>query len=272
MKARTPRRSSIVGLTRLTKVDWAPVRNFIRFVVWGTFVGIPICVVPQSVNPSSSCPTINVSCPSTVDVDSLMRCYVRVSDTDRRLKLKFRWTVSAGVITKGQNTPAVTIDTSGLFPATIEAKIEIDGLRIDSCPKAASAYSTLVIVDPGAVMFVEYGDISIRKESAYLDKFAVRLRKEPLAQSYIIVYAGKRAWVDEAKKRAVRLRGYLVEKHRIDPERVVAIDGGYRQSRTVELWLVPPGAQPPSAAPTLDPREVQILKHKREVETLPNPD
>ena len=39
-------------------------------------------------------------------------------------------------------------------------------------------------------------------------------------------------------------RNFLIKKFRISPARIKTIDGGYRQSRTMELWLAQPGYRP----------------------------
>jgi len=41
------------------------------------------------------------------------------------------------------------------------------------------------------------------------------------------------------------------------------VDGGYREELTVELWVVPSGANPPSASPTVDPSEVKPARAPR---------
>ncbi|MGB7922776.1 MAG: hypothetical protein WCF57_05970 [Pyrinomonadaceae bacterium] len=44
-------------------------------------------------------------------------------------------------------------------------------------------------------------------------------------------------------------RNLLVKEHGIKEERIKTIFGGYRESTTVELWVVPPGASLPALAP-----------------------
>ena len=38
---------------------------------------------------------------------------------------------------------------------------------------------------------------------------------------------------------------------------MTTVDGGYREDLTVELWIVPTGATPPTAAPTRDVHRVR---------------
>jgi hypothetical protein len=89
---------------------------------------------------------ITVRCPSDVDVGTPLKCSAS-AEADRSKKLSFKWTVSAGVIIKGQNTDVIVVDTAHTFPATIEAKVEIGGIRPSTCPNTASGYSTVLISD-----------------------------------------------------------------------------------------------------------------------------
>jgi hypothetical protein len=110
----------------------------------------------------------------------------------------------------------------------------------------------------------EYGDVVLEVEQNYLDLLAQRLRDDPGAMPWVIAYAGRAAYENEAIERAEQAKRYLVEKHGIEPRRVVVVDGGFREVRTVELWLAEQGAlNDPFATPTLKRDHVQIQKGKR---------
>lgn len=97
-----------------------------------------------------------------------------------------------------------------------------------------------------------YEDAAIR-----LDGFAEALQNEPDALGYIVAYAqngddriGIECDPSGKARRIARLeKTYLVQKRRIDPTRIAAVNGGYRPSRAVELWIIPPGARPPVVRP-----------------------
>lgn len=107
--------------------------------------------------------------------------------------------------------------------------------------------------------FDEYGDLAISEEDKRLDDFALKLRNDPNAQGYIIAYAGRRARAGQAQARATRAKNYLVTKRGIERGRIVAVDGGYREDLTVELFLGAKGAAP-IASPTVCPSDVRIIK------------
>lgn len=131
-------------------------------------------------------------------------------------------------------------------------------------------------VDPRGLsptqMFDSFSDICCNDEKAHLDNFAVTLQAQPDSQGYIIFYGGRRQSYPychnrlrlqrrgEAQARAARLKPYLVDSRGIDRARVMVIDGGYRESWTAELWIVPKGASPPSPSPTVQPKDIRYRK------------
>lgn len=110
-------------------------------------------------------------------------------------------------------------------------------------------------------MFDSYGDVFWEDEKARLDNFAITLQQDPDLIGYIIVYAGRRACVGEAKDRAVRAKKYIVETRGTQPSRIKWIDGGYREELTTILQPASRGAPELTAFPTLKPTEVQIIKN-----------
>ncbi len=109
--------------------------------------------------------------------------------------------------------------------------------------------------------FDSYGNLSWDDEKAHLDNFAIALQHDPNLIGYIIVYAGKRACVGEAKDRALRAKKYVVETRGIQESRLKWIDGGHHEDLTVILQPVPPGAPELTASPTIKPSDVQIIKN-----------
>jgi hypothetical protein len=113
--------------------------------------------------------------------------------------------------------------------------------------------------DPHIRIFDEYSDIPFEEEKARLENFVIHLRREPQMKGYIIVYAGRRARIGEAKARAARAKNYLVNELSIKAERIITIDGGHREKLEVDLYSLPHGVPVPTC-PTVDPSEVQIIK------------
>jgi hypothetical protein len=122
-------------------------------------------------------------------------------------------------------------------------------------------------------IFDSFGDLCCDAEKAHLDNFAIALERQPLSKGYIIFYGGRRQHYPychspaqrlqrrgEPEARAARLKPYLVYSRGLNPRQVVVINGGYRESWTAELWIVPNGAGPPNASPTVQPGEIRFRK------------
>jgi hypothetical protein len=197
--------------------------------------------------------------------------------------LLYTWTVTGGRITG--DGPNVTWDLSGVAPGTYTANVEVD----DGCGCIAYSSTTVVVdrcdcvptpVPPTPVpietppptppptplpvitptKFDEYGNIPRNDVKARLDNFANELQANPGAQGYIIAYGGRRGPAGEAQRRADFAKDYLVNTRGIDAGRLVTIDGGFKDEASTELWIVPAGATPPTASPTLDPSQVQTTR------------
>lgn len=201
-----------------------------------------------------ACPTITVSCPDTVGVGQPVTFTANVSGGDPNVTATYNWTVSAGTITSGQGTSSITVDTTGAS-GTVTATVDVGGY--DRSCSASNSCTTSIPVEAKARKVDEYGNIKFNDEKARLDNYAIELQNDPTAQGYLVCYGGRTGRTGEAQRRCDRAKNYLVSTRGIDASRVVTVDGGFREELTVELWVVPSGATPPAAAPTVDPSEVK---------------
>lgn len=108
--------------------------------------------------------------------------------------------------------------------------------------------------------FDSIGKVSEYEEKLHLDSFGVALLDNRTKSGYIIAYGGKRAAVDEAKKWAEHARNYLIKVRGLPGVQLIVIDGGYREAPTMELYTVEPNGCSPTPNPTVDPRDVQIIR------------
>ena len=95
------------------------------------------------------------------------------------------------------------------------------------------------IVDP--IKFDESHDLRFSDEKARLDNISIAWKAHPRVVIYLIVYAGKSACVGEAKARGMRAKKYLLQKH-VPVRHVVALDGGWKEEVTTEVWFLPRNA------------------------------
>lgn len=191
--------------------------------------------------PRPICPNISMSCPDVANPNAPVTFTASISGGTIGVTPLYNWTVSAGTITAGQGTPTITVDTTGLGGQPIRATVSVEGYNLEC---AATCQTSLPApVQPRKAD--EFGEITHDDEKARLDLFAIELQNEPGAQGYIIAYGGRRPRAGEGQRRANRARDYLVNTRGINAARITTIDGGYRESGTTELWVVPAGATPP---------------------------
>ena len=108
-----------------------------------------------------------------------------------------------------------------------------------------------IIVDFFSRKSDEYNKLSFEDEKARLDNFAIQLQNEPDSVGYVIVYAGRRARINEAKEVGERAKRYLIKTRKINRKRVITIDGGHREQLTTELYLQGRDLPPPPISPTV---------------------
>lgn len=110
--------------------------------------------------------------------------------------------------------------------------------------------------------------------AANLDAFASALQKEPQAKAYLIAYdqyyieRGVAEYLGRGGRKYSRVyldprgtgwkilraeREYLMSIYRLPASRIKLINGGYRSTRQVELWIVPRGASAPIPTPNRFP-------------------
>lgn len=83
--------------------------------------------------------------------------------------------------------------------------------------------------------------------------FAEALRADPGLRGCIIAYTSRRGSLAASRRIAALAKAAVVKSHAIDVRRVVAVGGGRRRYKAVELWLVPPGSPLPKPTPDAFP-------------------
>ncbi len=213
-------------------------------------VGDPLCtaftstrVVVRSCPPARPlCPNVSMYCPDVVRTGAPITFTASASGGTPGVTPIYKWTVSAGTITSGQGSPTITVDTAGLGGQPITASLEVEGYNLVCRASCQSSVPAPV----GSTKADEFGEVNRDDEKARLDLFAIQMQNEPGAQGYIIAYGGRKAKPGESQRRATRARDYLVSARGIEATRLVTIDGGTAETGRTELWLVPPGATPPT--------------------------
>lgn len=158
--------------------------------------------------------------------------------------LIYKWKLSDGKIINGENTNSITVDTRGLGGTEIRAEVEVRDP--DTNCDAKGSGSAAVFQLGGGNTYIDSDDILSR-----LDSFALELQNDPEAQGYVLAYGEAASCKEESVARATAAIDYLSSVKGIEPSRIKAVDGGFREERVTELWIVPAGADTPEPSPTL---------------------
>ncbi len=192
------------------------------------------------------CPTVSVSCPTTVPYGGPITFTAATNGDMGNASITYNWTVSAGTISSGQGTSSITVDTTGVGGGSVTATVELGGLD-PSCSRTASCTASVEVPPQACRKFDEYADLRFNDEKARLDNLAIQLQQDPTAQAYYVVFG---SCDTEGNARSTRAVDYLVNNRGIDRGRITVVDGGCRETLTVELWICPSGAGAPTATNT----------------------
>ena len=106
--------------------------------------------------------------------------------------------------------------------------------------------------DSTAVLLDEFGLVGHCDLGARIDAFLVDLQENSTATGYVINYNGTNelpAYYGTSPRE--RMIANHIAFRRFDPLRITFVRGGYRNSVSTELWIVPPGAEPPEPSRTV---------------------
>jgi hypothetical protein len=168
--------------------------------------------------------------------------------------LNYLWSVtpSALQILSGRGTDTIAIDTTGLGGQNIRASVDVnDGVYDETCKQTAFAPTVVdkvIVEQPTPYRCDIFESRAFDDDKARFDNCVIELQNRPDAQIYLIFYQG----TDRASQRTNtverlqrRTLDYLVRTRGVDPGRIQMVKWGTRAKTTVEIWIVPPGAQPP---------------------------
>jgi hypothetical protein len=224
-------------------------------------------IVPKGSNSPVASPTYapseGVDCPDIyisengVNLESEKPAEFKVS-TYPKMELSYRWSASAGEIVEGQSGDTVKIDPKGAKRLTVYA--EASGLPL---PCNRVQFGTFNIgLRP--YLFDDATRYNFSDLSARFQGFMVQLANNPTFRGYVIGYGsrnGSSAWERNAALGSIQR---IIVFDKFDPSRVTLVDGGFREFNSVEMWILPPGVEPPKPAPSVDKEFVQTQKALRQ--------
>ena len=170
--------------------------------------------------------------------------------------LNYTWSVSpdsAKIMTNVENK--ITVDSTGLGGQRVTATLVVDdGSGDAACRQTAQASASVrppERIERPSRQFDVCCSCSFDDQKARLDTLAVELQNDPSTTTYVIAYGGRTSRAGQADLLGTRARDYLVTNRGIDQSRIVVINGGFKETDCVELWIIPQGATPPQPEPTV---------------------
>lgn len=123
--------------------------------------------------------------------------------------------------------------------------------------------------DGGVREYRPYAAFSVKAQmiEQRLDEFGLQLADNDKLRGFIVAYAGQVAKPGEAKLLAEKAKRGLVQRLKIPTNRIIEIDGGFRETAEYELFLLPPEVAPPNPTPTVSSNQVRILRRRSRQKT-----
>jgi len=205
------------------------------------------------------CPQLNVQlqAPQQIRDGQPVTFTANIAGGDPHIVPTILWDVSAGIISNGQSSRTIVVDSTGAGAAPqreIKADVWVGGYAPE-CLLQASA--TVRVIGP-AVKFGEFSVVPDEIVTRNLKTLANFLSGSP-DSLWLIVYSGRNSERGFASNWVKRLKTELAANG-VSLQRITAIDGGYREEPLFDFWMVPPGADAPRPAPTIDRREITAPK------------
>ncbi|MGI8883292.1 MAG: PEGA domain-containing protein [Pyrinomonadaceae bacterium] len=212
-----------------------------------------ICIKIVEQNISRPCPyDIRVDGPEKVLEGDLITFAAFNAVTASETPINYKWTVYPETvrITSGQGTPSITVDSAGMGNQTVRAELDVwDGIYDASCRQKISVPTEVERPKvPEAVRCDLFESRAFDDDKARFDNCVIELQNRPDSQLYIIVYQGtdkSSKTTNNADKLGKRTLDYLVKTRGVDPRRISIVNWGTRPKTMFEIWIIPPGAQPP---------------------------
>jgi len=90
-----------------------------------------------------------------------------------------------------------------------------------------------------------YWPVAPQNLMGYLESFGESLLKDRKLVGYLVAFRDSKGDNARTAERMLRTeRNFLIREFRIKPSRIKTVVGGYREWRTMELWIAQPGYRP----------------------------
>lgn len=213
-----------------------------------------ICLKVDTVTTSRACPyNFRLDGRDRIKEGDLVT-FSAINSGTAPVPIRFAWKVSNGRVTSGLGTSTITVDSTGIGGKTINAELDVNDDVYDNKCRQTISVPTFVTPEekpeePKPFRCDEFEARTPDDDKARFDNCVIQAQNTPDAQLYVIIYPGTdrvsktRNTYERLSKRAL---DYMVKTRGFDPRRISFVKGGERVKTTYELWIVPPGATPPT--------------------------
>jgi hypothetical protein len=137
-----------------------------------------------------------------------------------------------------------------VVPAGAELNVKpFDAASLMSGEKTPLPFDRFTVIERGGIIVSEYGGEGYPTAPGPYEYFAEVLRRDPSLRGCVIGYTSRRGGAAAARRIASLAKLTIAKSHAVDVRRVVALGGGRREYKAIELWLVPPGSPLPKPTP-----------------------
>jgi hypothetical protein len=168
---------------------------------------------------------------------------VELSATGYSANTVYNWTTTAGVISGTGST--VRLETRGLPSGSITVRVAGTDADCNAEQALVVNVTKLEPLPPSTLLFNTNDSRLDNADKAQLDDTSLRAQQDPNAKVLIYGTSTKGAKSGLAKRRAERTRDYLVNEKNIDPARVELRFKDNAEQDSVQVIIVPAGADMP---------------------------
>ena len=198
------------------------------------------------------CPAVSIqAAPQQIKEGQPLSFALNLNGGDPRIQPTILWNISSGSIKAGQNSRKIDVDSTGSGQdREIKAGVWVGGFAPECLLEAKAA----VKVIPPPAKIGEVGELAPDKVANMLKVLGSTVAQSP-DNLYVFVYAGRKSDRGYTFNWLKRMKDEL-SMAGLDPRRIIAMDGGFREEPGFEFWTVPPGSEAPRPSPTVRRDEI----------------
>ena len=213
---------------------------------------------PPPVIPESFCPySVNVTATALArDGDQITFTADAGSYGGQKSDLNYTWTVepSTFLITRGDRSPIITVDSTGIGVGRIKATVVVEDSSGDPACRQQNHAETRFFKDREPEPYLDdFVSVAPDFDKAHLDALVVELQRNPTYRGFLIAYGGCGPRDRSPEVLLKRAYSYITGERNIDRNRITGMLGGYRERNAYELHVQSPGLNDPRPSPTRGP-------------------